>query len=97
VLRDGPAAAGAMEEALARLPAERARDASWYRAHLASARARVGDLDGALRDAEEAARLGRLCGSSWTLGELDQLAERPRFAPLREALYDVRGSLSGTS
>lgn len=86
LLRDGPDAAPAMEAVLHRLPPERTRDASWYRAHLAEARARAGDVEGATRDAVEAARLSAVSGTRWTLTELEQLAREPHLRPVREAL-----------
>jgi hypothetical protein len=89
LLRDGPDAAPALEAVLDRLPPERARDAAWYRAHIAVARARAGDVDGAARDAEEAARLSVSTGTTWTLAELGQLAGQPHLAGVREALADT--------
>ena len=89
LLREGPDAAEDVEGALARLPAERARDAAWYRAHLAVAHARAGDVERAAHDAEDAARLSVATGTTWTLAELGQLAEQPHLTPVREALADI--------
>jgi hypothetical protein len=100
LLRDGPDAAAAVEAELARLPAERARDVAWYRAHIAAARARAGDVVGAAHDAEQAARLSVATGTTWTLAELGQLAEHPHLGSLREALVDSTagsGAVRGTS
>jgi hypothetical protein len=92
LLRDGLDAAPAMEQALGSLPAEHTRDAAWYRAHLATARARSGDVSGAVHDAEEAARLSGATGTQWTLAELRQLSDEPHLAPLREVLTDPTGA-----
>ncbi len=89
LLRHGPDAAPAMDEALARYPADRARDVAWYRAHVASARAWADDVEGAASDAAEAARLSAATGTNWTMGELHQIAEAPHLGRLREALADV--------
>ncbi len=89
--REGPDAAPAVEAALKALPAGRARDAAWYRAHIAAARARAGDTEGAATDAAEAARLSVATGTTWTLAELRQLAKQPGLAQLSEALRDVAG------
>jgi hypothetical protein len=91
LLREGPDAASAVEESLGRLPDDRARDAAWYRAHIAAARARAGDVDGAARDAEEAARLSVAPGTTWTLAELGQLGQQRHLGLLREALADTVG------
>jgi hypothetical protein len=88
LLAEGPAAAGPLEAVLAGLPPERTRDAAWYRAHLAAARARAGDVDAAAQDAAEAARLSAATRTTWTLGELRLLSRRPELALLREALAD---------
>jgi len=88
LLAEGPDAAGPLEAALAGLPPERLRDAAWYRAHIAAARARAGDVDAAAHEAAEAARLSAATGTTWTLNELRQLSHRPGLAPLREALAD---------
>jgi transcriptional regulator with XRE-family HTH domain len=90
MLRDGPDAAPALEAHLATYPEERARDVAWYRAHIATANALAGDIEGAVVDAERAARLSAATGSTWTVGELAQLAQRPHLAPLRTVLADYR-------
>ncbi len=89
LLRDGSAAAPAVEAALSTLPAGRRRDAAWYRAHLAAARARDGDVEAAAADAAEAAELSKATGTTWTLAELRQLAGRPELHRLAEALADT--------
>jgi hypothetical protein len=91
LLRDGLEAAPEMEHALGALPAAHTRDAAWYRAHLATARARSGDVSGAVHDAEEAARLSVATGTRWTLAELHQLSGEPHLAPLREVLAETAG------
>jgi hypothetical protein len=89
LLRQGPDAAPAMDAALARYPADRARDVAWYRAHVASARVWVGDVEGAARDAEEAALLSAATGTNWTMGELQQIAAgASHLGRLREVLAD---------
>jgi hypothetical protein len=89
LLRDGPDAAPAMDAALAAYPEDRARDVAWYRAHVASARAWAGDVEGAAVDAAEAARLSAATGTNWTMGELHQIARAPHLGRLREALADT--------
>jgi transcriptional regulator with XRE-family HTH domain len=89
LLREGPDAAPAMNEALAAYPADRARDVAWYRAHVASARVWAGDVEGALADAEEAGRLSAATGTNWTMGELAQIARAPHLGELREVLADT--------
>lgn len=91
LLAEGPAAVPAIEAALADLPAERTRDAAWYRAHIAAARVRAGDPEGAAADAAEAARLTVATGTTWTLSELRQMSGRPELSRLREALADIAG------
>jgi hypothetical protein len=88
LLAEGPDAAGPLEAALAGLPPERMRDAAWYRAHIAAARARAGDVDAAAQDAAEAARMSAATRTTWTLNELRLLSRRPELARLREALAD---------
>jgi hypothetical protein len=89
LLRMGPDAAPDMNAELAQYPADRDRDVAWYRAHVASARAWAGDIGGAARDAEEAARLSAATGTYWTMGELHQIAQAPHLHQLREALLDT--------
>ena len=92
LLAEGTAAVPAVEAALAELPTTRMRDAAWYRAHIAAAQARAGDIDGSTRNALEAARLSRATGTQWTLAELWQLArQRPELAQVGEALADTAG------
>lgn len=86
---EGPAVADDIEAALFELPAERARDHAWYRARLASAWARVGAVDEALAATARAVELARATGSTWPLGELQQLAEQPHLAALAEPLADA--------
>jgi transcriptional regulator with XRE-family HTH domain len=89
LLAEGPAAVPVVEAALTDLSPERVRDAAWYRAHIAAARARAGDLERAAQDAAEAARLSAATGTTWTLSELSYLARRqPELSRLREALAD---------
>lgn len=89
LLRTGADAAPAMNAALAAYPAERTRDVAWYRAHIAAARVRSGDVEGAAQDAAEAARLAAATGTSWTMGELSHLAAAPHLSRVREALADA--------
>jgi hypothetical protein len=89
LLREGPDAAPAMDEALAAYPEDRARDVAWYRAHVASARVWAGDVEGGVQDAVEAARLSAATGTNWTMGELEQIARAPHLGLLREALADT--------
>lgn len=89
LLREGPDAAPAMDEALARYPADRARDVAWYRAHVAAAKVWAGDVEGAAVDAAEAGRLSAATGTNWTMGELGQIARAPHLGRLREALADT--------
>lgn len=89
LLREGPDAAPAMDVALAAYPDDRARDVAWYRAHVASAKAWAGDVEGAAQDASEAARLSAATGTNWTMGELTQIARAPHLGRLREALADT--------
>jgi hypothetical protein len=90
LLRDGPDAAPGLLAELGRLAPERARDAAWYWAHLAAARARAGDVDGAVADTAQAVRLSTATGTTWTLAELRQLAGQPGLGLLAEALADLR-------
>ena len=89
LLAEGVSTVPAIEAELVRLPAERTRDAAWYRAHIAAARVRAGDPEGAAQDAAEAARLSVATGTTWTLAELHQLAGRAELGSLREALADI--------
>ena len=89
LLDEGLDTVPAIEAELARLPAARVRDAAWYRAHIAAARVRAGDPEGAAQDGAEAARLSVATGTTWTLTELRQLARRADLGQLREALADI--------
>jgi hypothetical protein len=90
LLQDGPGVASDLiHEVLSRLPPERARDAAWYRAHIAAAQARIGDVDAATQEAIEASKLTISTGTTWPLTELRQLAERPGLGTLREAITDT--------
>jgi hypothetical protein len=86
LLAESPAAAG--PPGAGRAAARAVRDAAWYRAHPAAARARAGDVDSAAQDAAEAARLSAATRTTWPLGELRLLSRRPELARLRRALAD---------
>lgn len=88
LLRDGPDAVPALERALAGLAPDRVRDRAWYRARIAAARARAGDIEGATRDTDCAAELSVTTGTSWTMAELVQLAQQPHLGPVRVVLAD---------